>query len=74
LSKASTARSTGRYIKEASNTRRAEVAERTFACARPVPSNPSPSAHAVTKYVIPLMPITVGSRLTATRLSVDDTI
>src|SRR5262249_18017374 len=74
LSNASTARSSGRYIREASNTRRAEPIERVLACARPVPSNPSPSAHAVTKYVMPLIPITVGSRLTATRLSVDDTI
>src|SRR5262249_18473278 len=74
LSNASTARSSGRYISEASNTRRAEAVERVFACARPAPSNPRPSAHAVEKYAMPLMPISVGSRLTATRLSVDDTI
>src|SRR5262245_5491984 len=73
-SRARTTRSKGRYSSDATSTRRAEAVDRRPACARPAPSSPRPSAQAVTKYPIPLIPITVGSRLTATSASVDDTI
>src|SRR5262245_58043704 len=74
LSNASTASSSGRYNSVANKIRRADARDGVRTCARPIPSSPSPSTHAVAKYAVPLSPIAAGSTLTPRSASVDVTI